>query len=192
MSLHLNSARSQTYSYKASFDFPAHVQRWLLTLQRHQQLKHFISTVVKDIIYFASEKEVHALHIPTRRREKVATLSFKIQCLAAGYGWVCAGGPNGECAFIDEAQSHNENGDPSTSAEVDALLPLNLDPEGRSMPQEPSSRSSTAQRFSYRCPHIHNHEVGKQVVNAITVARLRDEFKHRGLQDEDVAVLSYV
>ena len=75
---------------------------------------------------------------------------------------------------------------------MDTPLPLSLDPEATFSPQDTFERIHDTQRFSYRCAHIHKREIGKEVVNAITISRLRDEFEHRNLQDEDVAVLSYV
>ncbi len=111
-------------------------------------------------------------------------------CLDAGYGWICIGGPkSGQCAFI----SVKEGGDGPTQAlrqdaEVDELLPLNLDPEYSRAFNDPSAIlqwSRPARGSSY---DLHIHELGADIVNSITIHLLRSE--KSGLEDEVVAVLA--
>lgn len=107
-------------------------------------------------------------------------------CLDAGYGWICAGGRNnGQCAFI----SINEGSDEPTTAfrqraEVDELLPLDLDPEFRRTFSDPSVLLHS-HGSSYE---LQTHELGANIVNSITIHLLRSE--KNGLEDEVVAILA--
>ncbi|EXJ57820.1 uncharacterized protein A1O5_12378 [Cladophialophora psammophila CBS 110553] len=67
----------------------------------HHQLRHFISSSEKDLIYYVSCKDVFVLDLATQQNSLVATIPFESRCLAADLGWVCVGGEqNGDCAFI--------------------------------------------------------------------------------------------
>lgn len=161
-------------------------------IYRHNQLKNFISTKDPNIIYYASDHEIYALHVSTRRRKLIKSLPWQPVCLDAGYGWICVGGrDNGRCAFIDI----NEGSDGATTAlrqhaEVDELLPLDLDPEYRRNFSDPNvllqwARSSHGQGSSFE---LQTHELGADIVNSITIHLLRSEIN--GLEDEVVAVLA--
>ena len=115
------------------------------------------------------------------------------QCLAAGYGWVCAGGPNkGQCAFIDVSEDGSPDSDERAArrhAEVDTLLPLDLDVDSRINAHNHFRRLQDPVDSERRSqPEIQLHELGGQIVNSVTVTRLRSDKKH--LQDETVAVLT--
>ena len=104
---------------------------------------------------------------------------------------MCVGGKdNGRCAFIRLNEAESSSGNDRAShhhAEVDALLPLDLDPESRVLAhsfldrsQRPSS--STGRRKS----EIQFHELGDQIVNSVSLHCFRSDQK--GLGDEVVAV----
>lgn len=160
---------------------------------RHHQLKNFISTTEQNIIYYASEHEIYALHLSSRKRELITSLPWKPQCLDAGQGWICVGGPeNGRCAFIYLGEEEaNDSGDRPLNrhAEVDALLPIDLDPESRILAHSSLQRSqSFATPASPRKPESEIHEVGDSIVNSVTIHRLRSA--QEGFDDEVVAVLT--
>ena len=164
---------------------------------RHHQLKNFISTTDPDFIYYASEHDIYALHTKSRKRELIASLPWEPQCLDAGFGWICVGGStNGRCAFIDINEDNLDDegaGDRISHhhAEVDALLPLDLDPESRLLAHSFLQRSqSAASSNSRKKPLVQIHEVGGSIVNSVAVHRLRSE--QEGLEDEVVAVMTWV
>lgn len=166
-------------------------------LIRHHQLKNFISTTDPDFIYYASEQDIYALHTKSRKRELIASLPWEPQCLDAGFGWICVGGSiNGRCAFIDiNNDSLGDEGDGDRTshhhAEVDALLPLDLDPESRLLAHSFLQRSQSAAGSNGRKkPLVQIHEVGGSIVNSVTVHRLKSE--QQGLEDEIVAVMTWV
>ncbi|OAP55515.1 hypothetical protein AYL99_10488 [Fonsecaea erecta] len=67
----------------------------------HHQLRHFISSSEKDLVYYVSCKDVFVLDLATQQNSLIATIPFESRCLAADLGWVCVGGEqNGDCAFI--------------------------------------------------------------------------------------------
>ena len=154
-------------------------------------MKHYISAIDEDILYVASINEVIAIHLPTRRRQRLATVPFEICCLGAGYGWICVGGQStGQCAFIDvrERRPFSPQGDAARHAEVDSLLPLYLEPHSGTLAQDYISRGSGDRASSSRTAKVHKREIGNEIVNAITVHRI--ESQQKGYQDEEVAVLS--
>lgn len=164
---------------------------------RHHQLKNFISTTKQNIIYYASQHEIYALHVSTRKRELITSLPWKPQCLDAGYGWICVGGSdNGRCAFVNTREEcSNSSGDRTFQhhAEVDALLPLELDPESRLLAHNsPHQRSqtfaSTPSAASRGKVEVQIHEVGGSIINSVTIHRLRSD--RDGFEDEIVAVLT--
>lgn len=84
------------------------------------------------------------------------------------------------CAFIDISEEGSQGGDVRAArrhAEVDALLPLDLDVDSR----------LSAHDYS-RQPEIRLHELGGSIVNSVTIVRLCSGKK--GLQDETVVVLA--
>lgn len=67
----------------------------------HHQLRHFISSAEKDLIYYVSQQDVFVLDLATQQNSLIATVPFESRCLAADLGWVCVGGEkDGHCAFI--------------------------------------------------------------------------------------------
>ena len=172
-------------------------QGWLwaaaLISTRHHQLKNFISTTDPNIIYYASEHEIYALHLSSRKRELITSLPWKPQCLDADQGWICVGGSeNGRCAFIYLGEEEvTDSGDRPLNrhAEVDALLPIDLDPESRVLAHSfLQRRESFATPASPRKPEIQFHEVGESIVNSVTIHRLCSN--QEGFEDEVVAVLT--
>ena len=171
-----------------------------LKAARHHQLKNFISTAKQDIIYYASQNEIYALHISTRKRELVASLPWKPQCLDAACGWIGVGGSDsGRCAFVNtnqESSSGSRDRAFQHHADVDALLPLELDPESRLLAhnflqqrsQTFASAALATSAASRGKVEVQIHEVGGSIVNSVTIHRLcsdREEF-----EDEIVAVLT--
>ncbi|MCJ1387352.1 hypothetical protein MMC18_000195 [Xylographa bjoerkii] len=161
--------------------------------QQHFQLKNFISTVDQDTIYFASRNQIYALHTVTRRRERIATLSLLPRCLGAGFGWLCVGGPDkGRCVFIhigdsfSSAAASRQNA--RHTAEVDALLPLDLDPHSRILAQSFLGSHDNDPPLPWQRAKVEYHELGGDIVNSITVHCLRSG--KEGIQDEVVAVIA--
>ncbi|MCJ1250335.1 hypothetical protein MMC30_007561 [Trapelia coarctata] len=163
------------------------------TFYPHPQLKNFISIVDKDIIYYASKSQVYALHTLTRRRERIATLSLTPQCLGAGFGWICVGGKEkGRCAFVKlgNAPLSSAASQPAAthSAEVDALLPLDLDPESRLLALSYLGDHGERSYHPRPAAKVEYHELGGLIVNSITVHKIRCD--NEGEQDEIVAVIA--
>ena len=159
-----------------------------LTNTRHHQLKNYISTSDPEVIYYASENEVYALHKSTRKRELIASLPWNPQCLDAAYGWVCVGGlDGGQCAFIfigdDMVDSAHHR-----HSEVDALLPLDLDPESRLLDQHPSTGDRRPVREGRRKPEIHSNAMGTSIVNSVAIYRLGNG--EPGLLKETVVIVT--
>ncbi|KAL8952268.1 MAG: hypothetical protein Q9222_001799 [Ikaeria aurantiellina] len=158
-----------------------------LTAARHYQLKNFISTADDDIIYYASGHEVWALHLSTRKRESIATLPWKAQCLDARYGWICVGGPNNGCFASIDLNGKDSSGGQERSyrheAEVDALLPLDLDPDSRMLAHGYFRDFRPSSSPSRRKPVLHVHETGGSIMNSVTINRLQRDRKG---QDGDV------
>lgn len=163
---------------------------------QHHQLKNFISTADPDIIYYASEKEVYALHKSNGKRELIASLPWYPQCLDAAHGWVCVGGPdNGLCASIrlrappeDEASSGTGS---RSHAEVDATLPLDLDPGSASRLLDRHSyyeHQGPTRATSLRKAQVQYHELGTSIVNSVAIYRLRSNQPE--YLDQDVALLT--
>lgn len=79
-------------------------------------------------------------------------------------------------------------------AEIDELLPLDLDPEYRRTFSDPSVFSDPNVLLQWAQPprgnsyELQTHEIGTDIVNSITIHLLRSEKK--GLKDEVVAVLA--
>lgn len=127
----------------------------------------------------------------------IASLPWKPQCLDAGHGWICVGGSDhGRCAFVN---THEESSKGSRDrafqhhAEVDALLPLELDPESRLLAhnflhQRSQTFASAASAASRGKVEVQIHEVGGSIVNSVTIHRLRSD--RQGFEDETVAVLT--
>ncbi|KAL8941635.1 MAG: hypothetical protein Q9216_002137 [Gyalolechia sp. 2 TL-2023] len=158
----------------------------------HYQLKNFISTTDHDIIYYASELGIYALHLSTRKRESIASLPWKPQCLDARHGWICVGGQsNGCCAFVSINGKESIGGRGSFSrheAEVDALLPLNLDPESRTLAHNYFQRLRASSPSSQSKPEVQIHELGGSIMNSVAIHRLQSHQKDQ--DDEIVCVMT--
>ena len=159
-------------------------------MQRHYQLKHRISTRDVGTIYYCSSHEIYALQIDSQKRELVKSLLWEPKCLDAAYGWICAAAEDGKCAFIHIANDYDGqswSGPRQHRAEVDELLPLDLDPASRSLmtrePQYPMSISSRAAKYD-----LHNHVLGTDIVNSVTIHKMQSV--RRGLEDEVVVILT--
>ena len=175
----------------------------------HRQLKKHISTSDADLIYYTSECTVWVLHKGTGKRRLIASLEFPPTCLDARYGWVCVGAlDDGNCAFINVSAGEDEfgNHNDGSSAEVDALLPLDLDPESRLLatisgqsearpiPRSHSSpdpviprRRRTTFGFS-REPVVHRVTCGEDIVNSVTIHRIHSNQKD--CKNEDVVLVT--
>ena len=139
-----------------------------------------------------SKDQIYALHTKTRHRERIASLSIDPQCLGVGHGWICVGGPDqGQCAFVNIGDRFLSGGGvlPTTrqSTEVDALLPLDLDPHSRTLAQNFLAYSDDGSRLPWQPTKVDYHELGGSIVNSITVHKVRSG--KEGLQDEVVAVI---
>ncbi|KAL8735216.1 MAG: hypothetical protein Q9166_001092 [cf. Caloplaca sp. 2 TL-2023] len=160
----------------------------------HHQLKNFISTADHGIIYYACEHEIYALNLSTRKRESIASLPWLVQCLDARYGWICVGGAdNGRCAFIciDGKESNSGRGTSFRhEAEVDALLPLDLDPDSRMLARSYFRRLRASSPPSRRKPEVQIHESGGSITNSVAIHCLRSDQKDQ--DDEIVCVMTYV
>ena len=145
------------------------------------------------MIYYASEQDIYALNLAARKRKLIATLPWLPQCLAAGHGWICVGGPDkGLCAFIDISEEGSPGSDERAArrhAEVDALLPLGLDVDSRLHAHDHLHQlQDPSESGRHKQPEIRLHELGGSIVNSVTISRLSSGKK--GLQDETVAVLA--
>ncbi|KAI4287001.1 MAG: hypothetical protein L6R35_003747 [Caloplaca aegaea] len=158
----------------------------------HHQLKNFISTADPDLIYYASGHDIYALHLPTRKRESIASLPWKPQCLDARHGWICVGGPDhGRCAFI--CRGGRGATDPrgrsfQHEADVDALLPLDLDPDSRLLAHSYFQRLRASPPPRRSKPEVQIHELGGSIMNSVTIHRLPSTQK--GIDDEIVCVMA--
>jgi len=128
----------------------------------------------------------------TRRRERIATVSLLPQCLGAGFGWICVGGTEkGRCAFIKlgtaPSSTTASQSAATHSAEVDARLPLDLDPESRILALSYLG-GHNERPYSPRAPaRVEYHELGGLIVNSITVHKIKGDKRQ---QDEIVAVVA--
>ncbi|KAL8679886.1 MAG: hypothetical protein Q9186_003856 [Xanthomendoza sp. 1 TL-2023] len=143
----------------------------------HSQLKNFISTADHDIIYYACERDIYALHLSTRKRESIVSLPWRAQCLDARHGWICVGGDiNGRCAFISLNGKESPNGRGRSfrhEDEVDALLPLDLDPDSRMQAHSYFRRLRASSSPTRSKPEVQIREIGGDIVNSVTIHPLR-------------------
>lgn len=160
---------------------------------QHHQLKNHISTRNGDCLYYASHFEIFALHLPTNQRRLVQLLKFRPCCLDAAHNWICVGGKQkGQCAFIEIKRPANHSSSRSSyahPAEVDDLLPLDLDPDSRALIHHGSSTPpSSPWRHSRYI--LHEFNLGGDIMNSVAVQLLPGG--RQGLEDETVAVLTWV
>ena len=161
-------------------------------ISRHFQLKNYISSTDAGLIYYASNKDIYCLHTTTRKRELIAVLPWEPICLAAAYGWIVVGEEKGQCAIVKVKAEEPEESSLRASrrhAEVDALLPLDLDPQSRFEAHRflAGSRSDN-DLVSGRKAEVQILEIGAQIVNSVTIYRLCGDGKE--LQDEMLAVFT--
>ena len=159
---------------------------------QHQQLKHYISTKDGDYMYYAANYEIYSLNLQTKKRRLVKSLKWKPCCLDAAYDWICVGGQfKGQCAFIEVKRNSNHAASSPLSfsrhAEVDDLLPLDLDPDSRALVHQGSSTLRLAPSRSPRYT-LHEYEIGDDIVNSVVVQCLPSG--REGLEDQIVAVLT--
>ena len=116
------------------------------------------------------------------------SLSWEPKCFDAAYEWICAGAGDGQCAFIhiaNEQDGQSWSGLRQRRAEVDELLPLDLDPTSRSLInrefQNPMSTNSNAAKYD-----LHYQTLGAEIVNSVTIHKMRSV--KRGLEDEVVVI----
>jgi hypothetical protein len=122
-------------------------------------------------------------------------LPFPPRCLAADHGWICAGGEDdGQFAAVrlgDEDALEPRNAHRAT--EVDALLPLDLDPVVRHgvdrifiRPGGHDDRQSPPRRI----PVVRIEELGGSIVNSVTISAASPE--SIASDEGPVAILTYV
>lgn len=133
------------------------------------------------------------MHTSTRKRELIAVLPWAPICLAAAFGWIAVGGlDKGRCAFVKVGADGLEGRSPRSSprhAEVDALLPLDLDPESRFQAHQFLTGSTPDSDFiGVRKAEVQIQELGTDIVNSVTIHRLRGDGKE--FQDELIAVMT--
>ncbi|KAI9824059.1 MAG: hypothetical protein M1832_002127 [Thelocarpon impressellum] len=159
---------------------------------RHEQLRCLISSPSPDILYYACDSDIYRLNTRSRKQELLATLPWETRCLAAGHGWLCVGGAdNGQFATIKIGSDSSGDGDqaPRSHADVDALLPIDLDPELRRQTHRfftaPSERHGGSDRRRLQAT---THELGQMIVNSVTLHHSATD--DVGGNDGTVAVLT--
>lgn len=107
----------------------------------------------------------------------------------ADHSWICAGGQeHGQCAFIriagDTPRRTREQ-----RAEVDDILPLNLDPDSRALLSPSFGRPETPTNHSQKYT-MHYYELGALVVNSVKIHAMQSP--KEGLEDDIVVIATYV
>ncbi|KAI9800802.1 MAG: hypothetical protein M1825_003585 [Sarcosagium campestre] len=175
---------------------------------RHWQLRHLISCPYDNTLYYASDSDIYCLHTVTKKRELVTTLPFAPRCLAADHDWLCLGGAeNGQFAAIKISKEPRSEGEGATlriqvdalladssdttrgqSEDVDALLPLDLDP---SLRHETSrflaARNRARARIQRKYVDLRIEEFGGLITNSVTIHKYSGHDCH---SDGVVAVLT--
>ncbi|ORY10321.1 hypothetical protein BCR34DRAFT_485819 [Clohesyomyces aquaticus] len=138
----------------------------------HYQLRHFISSPERDLLYYASGADIYCLNTATKIQAHVTTLPWEARCTASGYGFVCAAADDGNFAAIKVVGFP-----PADPADVDASLPLDL--AGRNtLPRPPLLGAANRVRIE---------KIGEDIVNSISIHSFPAE---RDGEDEVVAVLT--
>lgn len=118
------------------------------------------------------------------------SLSWEPKCLDAAYGWICAAALKGKCVFIQIGQDQVSQlwaRPRQRRAEVDELLPLDLDPASRSFSsRDVQHLTSTDVRMTKYTSH--HHVLGTDIVNSVTIHKMQSV--GRGLEDDIVAILT--
>ncbi|KZF25446.1 hypothetical protein L228DRAFT_244287 [Xylona heveae TC161] len=157
----------------------------------HWQLRHFISSPNRGLIYYVSEREIYCLHAKTRERQIVGVLPFEPRCLVAGYGWVCVGGgDNGQFAAVKlDRATETEDAAARRHADVDALLPADLDPESRRQTHELLEETmAIARELPRRKPEVRIEEHGGLIVNSVTLHQWKSNEEFGA--EETVAIIT--
>ncbi len=118
----------------------------------------------------------------------IRSLPWEPKCLDAGYGWICVGGNEGQCAFIRITISQDDRSRSELrrrAADVDEQIPLDLDPTIRShiARELQGSRSVSSNDDKY---DLRFHTLGKDIVNSVTIHRMQSA--KRGFEDETVVI----
>ncbi|KAI9891278.1 MAG: hypothetical protein M1814_002968 [Vezdaea aestivalis] len=166
-------------SKKKSF-FPAHIpiQHWQLRQLVTAPTSHPTSPS-STLIYYASDVDIYCLDTATNMRDRIVTLPFAPRCLAADYGWLCAGGDTkGQFAAVQLCDLP-----PNTrrSTEVDALLSLGLEGHSRRPADRPQSRALDE-------PVVQTQESGESIVNSVTIHGCKD--RRNWSHDGPIAVIT--
>lgn len=162
----------------------------LTILHRHNQLKHRISTRDGSTIYYCSSYEIYALHTNTRHCSLVKSLSWEPRCLDAAHGWICAATDRGKCVFIQihhALDGQPRSRPPQHHAEVDDLLPLDLDPVSRSLAPQDIQHSRSTDRGSSKYK-VYHHSLGTELVNSVTIHKIQGVGKKT--EDEVIVLLA--
>lgn len=114
----------------------------------------------------------------------IKTLPWEPKCLDAGYGWICAGAAEGQCALIRIADEHSRSELQQHAAAVDEQLPLDLEPTTRSYTR-PDLRNQRP-RSKDDDPGASFHTWGKDLVNSLAIHRMKSGKK--GCEDETVII----
>lgn len=131
----------------------------------HWQLRHLVTLVAPNELVYAAGSEVFCLNTQTKKHKLIATLPFNARCIASGCGWVGVGAEKEGHYFA----AIKLDGSGPRTLDVDAPLPLDT------------------WRGARRSPSVRVEKLGEQIVNSISIHRLRDEEAH--LEDV-VAVLT--
>ncbi|KAL6717226.1 hypothetical protein ACLMJK_005141 [Lecanora helva] len=155
---------------------------------QHHQLKNLIG-IASTIIYHTCQHEIYSLNLSDQKRTLIQSLPWKPVCLDAAHGWICAGGDeNGQCAFIRIHDTSTGGAASQSHAEVDDLLPLDLDPEYRHARHDFRRAPGWAQFPSRPKYELQHHETGGNRVNSVKIHRLPNP--NSKLQDEIVVVIT--
>jgi len=156
---------------------------------RHNQLKNYISTAKPNIIYYASAYDIFALNVSSRKRTLVKSLPWKPFCLDAACGWIGVGGDeNGQCAFVSINETDVGGASSQSRAEVDDLLPLDLNPEYRHIRHDFRRTPPWPQYSSEPKYELQHREFGGERVNSIKIHSLSSA--NGNVKNEIVAVLT--
>lgn len=129
------------------------------------------------------------MNVSTRERTLVKSLRWKPFCLDAAYGWICVGGDdNGQCAFIRINDTGIGRANTQSHAEVDDLLPLDLDPEYRHIRHDFRPTPEWPRYPRGPTYELQHHELGGDRVNSVKI-QLIPNGKQK-LENEIVAVMT--
>lgn len=144
-----------------------------LTLDsRHWQLRQVVSSPNANTLVYTAEGTIYCLDTSTLKCDRIASLSYAARCLATGHDWVCVGGEDGQFTAV-QLQANQTLAQESSlrQAQVDALLPVELDPEARRRATQYLSsvegRLPSARQRRSTFPI--NEQLGSSITNSITI-----------------------